>query len=135
VKKVSVLLVIFFCIGTVFAQSGELPKIAIYVTGNLNESERQALGKEMLNALVKSGLFTAVERSTAFVAEMERELVTQHTGAVDDSQISRLGKWFGVQYVCIANVVAAFGSHQVSARILNVETAEIKLIGRASGQF
>jgi hypothetical protein len=115
------------------ALAQDLPKIAVYVTGDINESEQRALGTEMLNALVRSGRFTAVERSAAFVAEIGREQITQRSGAIDDDQISRLGRQFGVQYVCIADVAAAFGSHQVSARILNVETAEIGVIGRASG--
>ena len=134
-KKTAVLLVALLCTGVFAQQFNALSKIAVYVTGDLSESEKRALGTEMLNALVRSGQFTAVERSAAFVAEIEREQVTQRTGAIDDNQISRLGKRFGVRYVCIADVAAAFGSHQVSARILDVETAEIGLIGRASGHL
>jgi len=135
VERVGALLLVALFCTEAFAQSGGLPKIAVYVTGNLNDSEKHALGTEMLNALVKSGRFMAVERSTAFMAEIEREQATQRSGGVDDGQISRLGKQFGVQFVCIAGVAGAFGSHQVSARIIDVETAEVKMIGRASGQL
>jgi len=124
--------VILFCAG-VFAQSGELPKIAVYVTGDLGKNESRALGTEILDALVKSGRYTAVERSEAFVAEIDREMVTQHGGSVDDDQISVLGKRFGVQYICVADVAAVFDAHQMSARVLDVETAQVMFVGRAGG--
>jgi len=133
-KKLSFLFVMLFSI-TAFAQFSAPPKIAVYVTGDLTESEKRALGAEMLSALLRSGRFTAVERSSAFVAEMERELKTQHSGAIDDAQISKLGKQFGVKYVCIVDAAAAFGSHHVSARIIDVETAEVGLMGKASGHL
>ena len=131
--KKQILLIVVLFTTVVFTQ--DLPKIAVYVTGDLSESEKRALGTEMLSALVKIERFTAVERSAAFAVEIERELKTQHSGAIDDDQISRLGKQFGVRFVCIADAAIAFGSHQVSARILNVETAEVLFIGRASGNL
>jgi len=133
-KMAVALLVALFCTG-LFAQPDGLPKIAVYVTGNLNESESQALGTEMLNGLVRSGRFTAAERSAEFMAEIAQVQAIQPSGSVDDGQISRLGKQFGVQFVCIAGVAGTFGSHQVSARIVDVETAKARLIGRASGQL
>jgi len=131
--KISTILFAVLFSASAFAQSVGLPKIAVYVTGDLGESEKRALGTEMLSALVKSGRYVAVERSAAFVAEIEKEHVTQRSGAIDDSQISALGKQFGARYICAADVAAAFGSHQMSARVLDVETAEVVLIGKAAG--
>jgi len=133
-KKLAILLVILFC-AMAFAQSDEPPKIAVYVTGDLGESESRALETEMLNALVKSGRYIAVERSEAFVAEIDREMVTQHGGSVDDDQISVLGKRFGVQYICVADVAAVFDAHQMSVRILDVETTQIMFAGRSDGML
>jgi len=133
-KRVTVLLVILFCT-TAFAQtkSGELPKIAVYVTGDLGRSESRALGTEMLDALVKSGQYIAVERAEAFVAQINKEMAAQRSGAIDDRQISALGKRFGVQYICVADVAMVFDAHQMSARIINVETAQVVKSGRAGG--
>jgi hypothetical protein len=83
----------------------------------------------MLAALVNSGRYMGIERSAAFLAEIEREQVTQRSGAIDDNQISAIGRQFGVKYVCIADITPAFGTFQVSARIVNVETAAVVFIG------
>ncbi|MDR0330197.1 MAG: CsgG/HfaB family protein [Chitinispirillales bacterium] len=109
--------------------NGRKPHIAVYVTGDKTDSEKKALGTKMLVALVNSGKFVAVERSDDFLSEIDNEHKKQREGAVDDSQVSKLGKQFGVQYVCVANIAAAFGGHQVSARIINVETAVVVAVG------
>ena len=113
-----------------FAQ--ELPKIAVYVTGDVPENEKKALGTRMLSTLVNSGRYRGIERSNAFLAKVDEEHVKQRSGAIDDDQISELGKQFGVKFVCVADITPAFGSFSVSARIINVETAEVPFIGDAS---
>jgi hypothetical protein len=109
-----------------------LPKIAVYVTGNVGADEKEALGTRILTSLVNSGRYIAIERSNAFLAEIEKEHVKQRSGDIDDSQISALGKQFGVKFVCIAAITPAFGDFQVSARIVDVETAVVVYIGDAS---
>lgn len=129
-KKAAVLLLVLFCAGA-FAQVDTMPKIAVYVTGDLAAGERRALGAEMLKALLGSGRFS-VGNTAAFVAEMEK---TPSGGAVDDNRASQQGKQFGFRYVSIADVAAAFGSHQVSVRIIDVETRKVEWFGSASGQL
>ncbi|MDR0330485.1 MAG: CsgG/HfaB family protein, partial [Chitinispirillales bacterium] len=108
-----------------------LPRIAVYVAGGVPDNEKSALGTRMLASLVRSGRYTAIERSNLFLAEVEKEQLKQRSGAVDDSQIRELGKMFGVTYVCIAAITPAFGTFQVSARIVNVETAAVAFIGES----
>jgi hypothetical protein len=43
-----------------------------------------------------------------------------------------LGKQFGVKFVCIAAITPAFGDFQVSARIVDVETAQVIFIGESA---
>jgi len=117
---------------TAAATAADLPRIAVYVTGNVAEDEKSALGTRMLASLINSGRYRGIERSAAFVAEINKEQTTQRSGAIDDSQISELGKQFGVGYICIAAITPAFGSYQVSARIVDVETAEVVFIGEAT---
>ena len=114
----------------VFAQ--ELPKIAVYVTGDVDADEKEALGTRMLVSLINSGRYIAIERSKSFLAEIEKEHIKQRSGAIDDSQISELGKTFGVKFICITNITSAFGEFQVSARIVNVETAQVVFIGESA---
>jgi hypothetical protein len=127
-KKIILLLTALLC-ASAFAQ--DLPKIAVYVTGNVPDDEKSALGTRMLATLVNSGRYMGIERSASFLAEIEKEQVKQRSGDIDDGQISELGKQFGVKYVCIAAITPAFGSYQVSARIVDVETAEVAFIGEA----
>ena len=117
---------------TIASSDKDLPKIAVYVTGNVADGEKDALGTRMLASLINSGRYIAIERSNAFLAEIEKEHITQRSGAVDDSQISELGKQFGVKFVCIAAITPAFGEFQVSARIVDVETAHVVFIGESA---
>jgi len=118
-----------------FAFAQELPRIAVYVTGDLGVGEKKALGTRMLAALVNSGRYKGIERSNSFLDEIEKEQVKQRSGAIDDSQISEVGRQFGVTFVCIADITSVLGDYQVSARIVNVETAEVDRIGEASSRL
>jgi len=105
------------------------PKIAVYVTGGKDVGENKALGTYILDALTASGRYTTIERSESFLAEIDNEQIAQRSGAIDDSQISRLGKQSGVSFVCVADITQALRGSQISARILDVETAEVVTMG------
>jgi len=132
VRSSAFLFIIMFVSITAYTQS--LPKIAVYVTGGggVHKDEKKALGTRILSALVDRGRFIAIERSDVFLAEIDKEQTKQRSGAVDDSQISALGKQYGVKYVCVADITPAFGAFQVSARIIDVETAAVAFIGDAN---
>jgi hypothetical protein len=116
------------------AAADELPKIAVYVTGSgVPEEQKKALGTRMLAALVNSGRYNGVERTAEFLEAIDKEHIAQRSGAVDDSQISELGKQFGVKYVCIADITPLPKDFQISARIVDVETARVIAIGDAYG--
>ncbi|MDR2579223.1 MAG: penicillin-binding protein activator LpoB [Chitinispirillales bacterium] len=131
-KKLTLLLIMLFSV-SVFAQ--DLPRIAVYVTGDVHDNEKRVLGTRMLASLVNSGRYTGIERSNAFLAEIEREQVRQRSGAIDDNQISELGRQFGVRYVCVADITPAFGAYQVSARVIDVETAVVVFIGESNSSL
>ena len=76
-------------------------------------------------AFAKSGRYIAVERTASFIAELEKELQYQQSGAVSDNEIALLGVQFGVDYVCVAELADVFGEKYISARLIDVETAEI----------
>jgi hypothetical protein len=125
-KSLFLLLLLACCIA--FAQ--DKPKIAVYVaSSDLKESEKKVLTTKILTPFVQSGKYRAIERSDAFLSGIARERDKQRDGSVDDSQISRLGREAGVQFVCVADLVDAFGIYSVSARLINTETAEIVGIG------
>ena len=117
--------------------SASKPRIAVYVTGDGDAVRSRALATYILNAIAATDIYTPVERSEVFLAEITGEQIKQRSGAIDDSQISRLGKQSGVQFVCVADITQAMAGNkfQVSARILNVESAEVAAVGVATSRL
>lgn len=101
-------------------------KVAIYTIDDSGMNYARYVGSFLTNAIVKQGVYEAVERTTQFLAELNREQSFQRSGAVDDSQISRLGKNMGVQIVCVAEIAGVGNELFVSARLVDVETATLK---------
>lgn len=121
-KKYIILCFILLTIsGTVFAQT---KKVAVYVTGN-DISINKVLGDKLVEAFVKNGKYIAVERTNSFLAELKKEQKYQRDGEVSDSEISEVGKQFGVQYVCVAEIYDVYNEKHISARLIDVESVEI----------
>ena len=100
--------------------------MAVYIVKNDAAKEiGRVLGDKLVASFTKSGRYIAIERTNSFLSQLNKEQSYQRTGAVDDNDISRLGKQFGVQYVCVADVSDVFGEKYISARLIDVETAEI----------
>ena len=111
---------LLLCALTVAAQK---QNVAVYVTGS-QSSISKILGDQFVKAIAKSGKYTAIERTASFLAGINREFAYQQ-GPVDDNQISKLGKQFGAQLVCVIDITDAFDEKYISARLINVETAII----------
>ena len=123
-----------------FAQ--DLPKIAVSITGDsISINAKKSLSTIMQSKLVHSGRYTVVERTSDFIEAIDEEHRKQRSGAIDDSEISKLGKQFGARFVCVTDLTTVFNnSHvsasdsasdnfHVSARIIDIETAEVVAIG------
>ena len=119
-KKLLFILLSTFSL-TAFAQQ---KKVAVYVTGQ-QTGINKVLGDQLVAAFAKSGKYIAIERTASFLAELGKEQNYQRTGAVDDNELSRLGKQFGVQLVCVADVSDVFGEKYISTRLIDVESAEV----------
>ncbi|MDR1761266.1 MAG: DUF1566 domain-containing protein [Bacteroidales bacterium] len=131
-RKVSILLLAMIYVSVVF---GQQQKVAVYVTGGQDVGINKVLGDQLVAAIVKSGRYIAIERTSSFLAELGKEQSYQRTGAVDDNELSRLGKQFGVQLVCVADVSDVFGQKYVSARLINVESAEVVVTSNKSSSL
>lgn len=107
-------------------------KVAVYVTGE-DAGINKVLGSKLVSAIARSEEYSAIERTESFLAELSKEQEYQRTGAVDDSELSRLGKQFGVQYICVAAVSDAFNEKYLSARLIDVETAQVERTASSSG--
>ena len=100
-------------------------KVAVYVMG-ADAGMNKVLGSKLVSAIARSEEYSAIERTAAFLAELSKEQDYQRTGAVDESELSRLGKQFGVQYVCVAVFTKAFDEDYITARLIDVESAQVE---------
>ena len=116
---------------TAFAQQ---KKVAVYVTGEQSGISK-VLGDQLVAAFAKSGNYSAMERTDSFLAEINKEHSYERSGAVNDNQIADLGVQFGVDYVCVADITDAFGEKYISARLIDVETAEVVNTHNVSGEM
>jgi len=69
VKKILIIILTLCAV----AMAQDLPRIAVYVTGDVHDNEKEALGTQMLASLVNSGRYKGIERSNSFLAEIEKE--------------------------------------------------------------
>lgn len=129
-KKLFIILLSVFSL-TAFAQQ---KKVAVYVTGE-QTGLNKVLGDQLVSAFADGGKYIAIERTASFLSELGKEHSYQRTGAVDDNEISRLGKQFGVQLVCVADVSEVFGEKYISARLIDVESAEVINTANASSKL
>ena len=135
IYKMKKLLIILLALSSLaIAQQGK-PTVAVYTRGDMKPGELQFLNNEIFSALIKSGRYEAIERSDAFLAEVNREIVTQRFNDQDDKEIARLADRAKAQFVCVVTVGQVFGSYQISARIVNVKTNVVAHAGTASGKI
>ena len=120
-KKIFTIIALVTLSLTAFAQQ---KKVAVYVDG---DKGAKVLASKLTTAILNNCTeYTAVERTAAILAEISKEQAYQHSGAVDDEELSRLGKQFGVQYVCAATMTEVFNEQYISARLIDVESAQVE---------
>ena len=100
-------------------------KVAIYVTGGNDAGINKVLADKLVESFVKSGKYTAIERSNSFLSELSKEQKFKDTGKFNDNDLISIAKTLDVDLVCIAEVSEVLGEKYVSARLINVETTEI----------
>ena len=107
------------------AKMADAKKVAVYVTRTGNKDIDIILGDQLVAGFATSGRYLAIERTQGFLNQLSKEQAYQQTGAVDDSDLMRLGKQFGVQYVCVAKTSQLFGDYYIASRLIDVEHGEV----------
>ena len=107
-------------------------KVAIYVTSssNVDSSIKEIVGSELVSGFVTNKNYQAIERTADFLKELAKEQEYQRSGNVDDQQISALGRQFGVDLVCVANITPFKDSYYINARLINAENATVQATAR-----
>lgn len=125
-KRIVFIIAAMLCLlGSVATAQTVKQKVAVYVTGDAETGYKKVIGSKLVTGITRSEDYAAVERTADFLAEMAKEQDYQMSGAVNDSQIARLGQQFGVRYVFVADISEVFESIFVSARMIDVQTAQI----------
>jgi hypothetical protein len=132
-KHLFTLLFTVFSTTIIFAQAntgGHKEKVAVYVTGR-DTTVNKIVGNRLILTIVKQKKYTAVERSAEFLAQLQTEQSYQRSGNVDALQISRVGKQFGVDIVCVAEITEVRNTYDITVKLIDVETAEITKMTQA----
>ncbi len=122
-KFILIVLSLFLTLG-VFAQTNP-KKVGIYITGEININYKKVFVAKLISQITQTDGYIAVERTNEFLSALSHEQDYQISGAVSDNEIARLGAQFGVDYVLVADLSELFDEIFVSARSIDVETAQI----------
>ena len=108
------------------SQTGTKQKVAVFVDGpNAGEGVADFLGSKMVIAITDNGKYTAVERTKEFLSQIYKSAGYDRGAEVDASTIAGVGKQYGADIVCAVVVKTVLNEKYVSARLINVETAEV----------
>nr|AXS01280.1 hypothetical protein [uncultured bacterium] len=126
--KFTVKIALALCVFCAAAFGQYKPKIALYIADDeLPVPEQRALMAKFLVPFTSSGMYSVIDRSDIFLQKASQERIKQRDGSVNDNEVLKIGQEAGAKYVCIVDLVKAFGAYNVSARLVDVETAEIYL--------
>lgn len=137
-----ILFIMMMCLPMmVMAQENAAPKkVAVYVTSDdekIDNTTKSIVGGKLVGAIVKTRKYQAVERTADFLKQISKEQVYQREGNVDDEQISAIGRQFGVDYVCVANIMLFRDNvtMYIQARLIDVEKAIVFSTAEAKSSY
>lgn len=104
-------------------------KLAIYATGSQNGQplEPDLLGmaqNRVITKLTNEGNYRMIERSDAFLKQIQNEQVMQQSGEVAEEQMVEIGKSYGADKICVVSITILdkYKSLYIATRIVDVET-------------
>lgn len=106
-------------------KQNDAKKVAVYVTKTGNRDVDVVLGDQLVSGFARSGRYVAIERTNGFLRKLKEEQGYQESGAVNDEDLTRWGKQFGVQYVCVIKSTPWSGDYYITTRMIDVKTGEV----------
>ena len=119
------LLIIFSLLFVVFTASG-ISKVAVLDASlgvGVHPNASAIVADTINEQFVKSDDYIAIDR--AYISNIQEEKKFQLSGDVNSDDIKELGATFGAEFLCIANVSQLGSTYTVSARLIEVETAQV----------
>ena len=122
-------IILSFVLGWFSMLSFGQTKVAVYapeenISGFDKETKEFVVG-EFVRAINQSSRYTAVNRSKEFEKVISSERIYQHSGLVDEKEISKLGKGSGASLVCVVVFRKVHGDRNIEARLIDVEREEV----------
>jgi hypothetical protein len=100
------------------------PKIAVYVFGADIMALNRAMATQLVTALVKIGRYQAAENYRDFFNFAAKDQMG-NAALVNSKWAEKLGRQFGLDYVCLAEITVASGERRVAAHVYDVKTGEL----------
>lgn len=116
------LILVALCTVTAFGQDKQ--KVTVWVEGK-NTDINTVVSDQLVKVITSNEKYIAIERSADFLRAMANEAGHINSGNLDDSQVIQLGKQLGASLVCVAKVSQIANTNYVSARLINMETAQV----------
>jgi hypothetical protein len=118
---------LLLCVQTLVAQEAKL-RVAVFdpaISGKSFDEGTGVIVREMVStSLVETGKYTIIERS--LIDKILKEQKFSNSGAVDESQVSQLGKLAGADKVIVC-VLSSYGDKgMLSLKMIDVESAGIE---------
>jgi len=112
------------------------PYVAVYVKDGFEDNEvKNALASELLFDLVNSGVYKSVDDGWVLAAEADKAGTKQGAANLTDSQIAQTLGGAKADLVCIVDAASAYGTLQVSARLIDVNSAVVVKLAVAEGNL
>jgi hypothetical protein len=99
-------------------------KLAVYVTRSSSIFKGKSASSRLIQNFTNSGVYAAIDRTSDF----QKEIGYQYTGKVNDMQLTKLGRQFGVNLICAIDVL---DTDYTDVRMIDVETGIIIAIAQA----
>ena len=110
------------------ASGDGIPHIAAYVFGAEDPALNRAMATRLMATLSTSGRYHVLDEYKEFLNKAEEER-RDSAAYMSAERIKRLGRQFGAEYVCVAEICKAFGEYQAVAHILDVESGRVAAAG------
>lgn len=94
-------LLAIFTLINVSAQPIQKRKVAVYVTGQMDDVYKNIISSKAIAYISRSANYVALERSKVFLNAIVKEIDYQLSGEVSDDQIVKIGAQFGANYVAV----------------------------------
>ena len=127
-KRLIIFLGLFLYALTSFVSAQEKLRVAVFdptISGKDFDEGTGVIVREMVSsAIVNTGKYTIIERS--LIDKILSEQKFSNSGAVDDSQISQIGKLAGANKVVLSVLSSAGNRGLLSLKVIDVESASIE---------